>query len=71
MTIATEPLIDEAADLRLALTQALAAGASDRDARAVYAARMNAAGNYVITMQGLRPKQRHELLALLYGHRTN
>ena len=41
----------------------------ERDVRETYAARLNAAGHYVMTLRGIGDKQRRELLALLYGHR--
>jgi hypothetical protein len=35
----------------------------------MYAARLNAAGDYVLGLRSLSGRQRRELLALLYGHR--
>lgn len=46
-----------------------AAADHDRHTRDVYAARLNAAGHYVMTLRSLSGRQRRELLTLLYGNR--
>lgn len=62
MTTVDEP------DLRTELDRIRAGAAHDRHTREVYAGRLNAAGIYVLTVRGLAPRARRQLLALLYGN---
>lgn len=61
--------IEPSADVRAEIRRLQAAVDRAEHARAVYAARLNAAGTYVLTVCGLTPRARRQLLALLYGHR--
>lgn len=63
MTITVEP------DAALETARLKAVADHEREVRETYAARLNAAGHYVMTLRGIGDKQRRELLALLYGHR--
>ncbi len=63
MTTTTEP------DTALETARLKAVADHEREVRETYAARLNAAGHYVMTVRGLTDRARRELLALLYGHR--